>query len=190
MEITPSPHRQAPTPWGRLLAIVIVLAPVSVLVLLPIGLGLERYVMSGDSMDAGPDGISQGSVLFEREVPVSEVRVGDVITYSPPESSGVDGRVTHRVIAIRAGGLFTQGDAEPRRDPWVLRGESATVSRVEYTLPFVGYAYLLVAEPGVWLVVVVSAGALALLLSGEIRRRRRVSPASEAPVPAESGDEE
>src|SRR6478736_4707641 len=123
MEITPSPHRPAPTPWGRLLAFVIVLAPVSILVLLPIGLGLERYVMSGDSMDAGDRGISQGTVLFEREVPLSEVRVGDVITYRPPASSGVDGMVTHRVVAVHEGAVVTQGDAEASRDPWVLRDE-------------------------------------------------------------------
>lgn len=190
MEITPSPRRPVPTPWGRLLALVVVLAPVSVLVLLPIGLGLDRYVMSGDSMDAGEHGIAQGTVLFEREVPISEVRVGDVITYRPPESAGVEGMVTHRVVAIRAGGVVTQGDAEPERDPWVLRGDPATVSRVDFTLPLVGYAYLLVANPGIWLVVAVSAGGLALLLSGELRRRRRVDPVLETTLLGESRDEE
>src|SRR6201999_3525964 len=40
MEITTSPHRPASTPWGRLFAIVVILGPVTILVLLPIGLGL------------------------------------------------------------------------------------------------------------------------------------------------------
>jgi signal peptidase len=173
-----------------LLALVIVLGPVSMLVLLPIGLGLERYVMSGDSMDAGDHGIAQGTVLFERAVPVSDVRVGDVITYHPPSSSGVDGMVTHRVVAVRGGGIITQGDAEPRRDPWVLRGDPPTVSRVAFTLPLVGYAYLLVADPGIWALVVVSAAMLALLLSGEMRRRRRVVPVAEPALVRESSDEE
>jgi signal peptidase len=190
MEITPSPHRPAPTPWGRLLALVIVLGPVSVLVLLPIGLGLERYVMSGDSMDAGDHGIAQGTVLFERAVPVGDVRVGDVITYRPPPSSGVDGMVTHRVVAIRAGGIITRGDAEPARDPWVLRGDPPTVSRVEFTMPLVGYAYLLVADPGIWALVVLSAAVLALLLSGELWKRRRVSPPAEPDLVKEISDEE
>ena len=173
MEITPSPHRPTPTSWGRLLALVVVLAPVSVLVLLPIGLGLERYVMSGDSMDAGEDGIAPGTVLFEREVPISEIRVGDVITYRPPASAGVDGMVTHRVVEIRDGGLVTQGDAEAHPDPWLVDNRPTTVSRVEFALPYVGYAYLLIAQPGFWAVAVVSAIALALLLTGGIRRRRR-----------------
>ena len=190
MEITPSPHRPAPTPWGRLLALVIVLAPVSILVLLPIGLGLERYVMSGDSMDGGDHGIAQGTVLFERQVPLSEIRVGDVITYRPPVSSGVDGMVTHRVVAVRDGTVITQGDAEPRRDPWVLREDPPNVSRVDFTLPLVGYAYLVVADPGIWALVIVSAGLLALLLSGEIRRRRGSSPASDPVLVPESGAEQ
>lgn len=190
MEITPSPHRPAPTPWGRLLALVIVIGPVSILVLLPIGLGLERYVMSGDSMDAGDHGISPGTVLFERSVPISDVRVGDVITYRPPPSSNVDGMVTHRVVAIRSGAIITRGDAEPERDPWVLRGEPPTVSRVDFTLPLVGYAYLLVADPGVWALVVISAAMLALLLSGELRRRRTVTPVAEPALARESSDEE
>lgn len=190
MEITPSPHRPAPTPWGRLLALVIVLGPVSILVLLPIGLGLERYVMSGDSMDAGSNGISQGTVLFERQVPISEVRVGDVITYRPPEASGYDGMVTHRVVAIRSGGVITQGDAEPERDPWVLRADPPTVSRVDFTLPLIGYAYLLVADPQLWSLALVAVALLALLLSGEIRKRHRVEPTPAPTLVRESRVEE
>lgn len=190
MEITPSPHRPAPTPWGRLLALVVVLGPVSILVLLPIGLGLERYVMSGDSMDAGDYGIAQGTVLFERAVPVGDVRVGDVITYRPPSSSGVDRMVTHRVVEVRGDDIITQGDAEPERDPWVLRGDPPSVSRVVFTLPLVGYAYLLVADPGVWALVVVSAAMLALLLSGEMRKRRRVIPVAEPALVRERSNEE
>jgi signal peptidase I len=182
MEITASPHRPAPTPWGRLLALVVVLAPVSFLVLLPIGLGLERYVMSGDSMDGGDGGIAQGTVLFERAVPVDDLAVGDVITFQAPESSDIDGMVTHRVVAVRPAGVVTQGDAEPRRDPWVLPDDAPNVSEVVFTLPWVGYAYLLVADPGTWLLVVASAALLALLLSGEVRRRHRVGPAAEKPA--------
>src|SRR6478736_7017749 len=190
MEITPSPHRPAPTPWGRLLAFVIVLAPVSILVLLPIGLGLERYVMSGDSMDAGDHGISQGTVLFERAVPVNELHVGDVVTYRPPEAAGADGLVTHLVVAVRATGVVTQGDAEPQRDPWLLANDAPDVSRVVFRLPWVGYAYLLVADPGTWLIVVLCAAALALLLSGELNRRRGTGTSAEKVFATELRDEQ
>lgn len=190
MEITPAPHRPAPTPWGRLLALVIVLGPVSILVLLPIGLGLERYVMSGDSMDAGDQGIGQGTVLFERVVPVNEVRVGDVITYHPPKEAGVDGMVTHRVVSVRPAGVLTQGDAEPARDPWLLPSDAPDVSRVVFELPWVGYAYLFVADPGTWLIVIICAGALAVLLSGELKRRRAPVRPAEKVLVADRRDEE
>jgi len=189
MEITASPHPPATTPWGRLLALVIVLGPVSVLVLLPIGLGLQRYVMSGESMDAGSHGIAQGTVLFERHVPIHNVRVGDVITYQPPAGSGADAMVTHRVVSVQSDGIVTQGDAEPDPDPWVLDTAAPSVSRVVFTLPWVGYAYLLVADPGIWLLVVVAAAALAVPLSGRIKRRRHAAPVTAPKLMAESDTE-
>ena len=174
MEITTSPHRPASTPWGRLLVLVVVLAPVSILVLLPIGLGLERYVMSGGSMDSGTaGGISQGSVVFERAVPVGELRVGDVITFRPPAGAGVDGFVTHRIVSIGPEGIRTRGDAEPTRDPWLLDPQEPTLPRVVYTLPWVGYGYLVLFHPVSRLLLAGSAVLLVLLLTSEIRRRRR-----------------
>lgn len=173
MEITTSPHRPASTPWGRLLALVVIIGPVSVLVLLPIGLGLERYVMTGDSMAGDrPDSISRGSIVFERLVPVDELQVGDVITYQPPESAHVDGMVTHRVVAIGPEGITTQGDAEPDPDPWRLDDGSSTVPRVTFTLPWVGYVYLALADPFLWLPVALGVGALALLVASGNRRDR------------------
>lgn len=173
MEITTSPHRPASTPWGRLLALVVILGPVSVLVLLPVGLGLDRYVMSGDSMDSGAaGGIPQGSVVFERDVPVGDLRRGDVITFRPPASSGVDGLVTHRIVRTGPRGIITRGDAEPARDPWVLVPDEPTLPRVVYTLPWVGYLYLVIFHPVTRVVLAASVGLLVLLVATEVRRRR------------------
>src|SRR6478735_1907068 len=99
MEIETAPRHPAPTPWGRLVLFVVLFGPVTLLVLLPIGLGLERYVMTGDSM-AGS--IGQGSIAFERVVPVSDLRVGDVITYRAPDVDGHDAMVTHRIVSVEA----------------------------------------------------------------------------------------
>ena len=179
MEISTSPHRPAPTPWGRLLVFLVILGPVTILVLLPIGLGLERYVMSGDSMAGG---IDQGSVVFERPVPVSDLRVGDVITYQPPRSSGVDGMVTHRIVAIGPDGIRTQGDANPTRDAWTLRPQEPTVPRVVFALPWVGYAYLVIVHPRTWVLLLGSLAVLGMLMSSElVRRRRPVAPVHEVP---------
>ena len=180
MEIRTSPHRPASTPWGRLLALVVILCPVSALVLLPIGLGLQRYVVTGDSMAGDrPDSLSRGTVVLERRVPVDELRPGDVITYRPPASAHADAMVTHRIVAIDADGIVTQGDANAAPDPWRLRVGNATVPRVTYALPFVGYAYLVLASPALWVLVVVGAVLLALLTGAGQRRGRRPAAAAE-----------
>ncbi|HEY0952380.1 signal peptidase I, partial [Nocardioides sp.] len=183
MEITTSPHRPAPTPWRRLVVLVVVLAPVSLLVLLPVGLGLERYVMSGDSMDSGASGgISQGSVVFERQVPLSDLRVGDVITFDPPPAVRDDGLVTHRIVGIEAGGFRTRGDNQAARDPWVLRPEQPTLPRVVLTLPWVGYVYLVVLHPVTKALLAVATAVLLVLVAGEIRGRRG------GPAPSAAGE--
>jgi signal peptidase len=173
MEITTSPHRPAPTPWGRLLALVVILGPVTVLVLLPIGLGLQRYVMTGDSMAGDrPDSIGRGSVVLERVVPVDDLRLGDVITYRPPASAGVDGMVTHRIVAIDTNGITTQGDANVEPDPWRLSPEVDTVPRVVFTVPWVGYAYLVLADPILWVLLAAAILTLGLLVVTGVRRSR------------------
>lgn len=185
MEITTSPHRTASTPWGRLVALAVVLGPVSVLVLLPIGLGLQRYVMSSSSMDGDqPGGIPRGAVVYERLVPVDDLRTGDVITFRPPPSAHVDGMVTHRIVAIGPDGIRTQGDANAAPDPWLLQPGDTVVPRVAFALPYVGYAYLFAAEPLLWLLATGCAGLLLLLVTTG-SRRARVAPAT--PVGAGAG---
>jgi len=182
MEITTSPHRPTATPWSRLLVLVVILGPVTALVLLPIGLGLQRYVVSGHSMAGG---IDRGSVVFERVVPVSDLRVGDVITYRPPASTGIEGRVTHRIVDIDPAGITTKGDANARPDPWRLEPEGPTLPRVAFTVPWVGYAYLVALQPHAQLAIFAVAFLAAVLLHGGLARRRRGSgpghPAGDAP---------
>lgn len=167
MEIETAARPPASTPWGRLVLSVVLLGPVTLLVLLPIGLGLERYVVTGSSMDGE---LGRGSVAFERVVPVSDLRVGDVITYPQPGQADRDTLVTHRIVAIERDGIRTQGDALAAPDPWVLHPDTPTVSRVELAVPWVGWAYLFLARPEGLLLTVVSAAALVVLLSGRVRR--------------------
>lgn len=170
MEIATAPRRPASTPWGRLLVLVAVLGPVAVLVLLPIGLGLQRYVMTGDSM-AGSMG--RGSIVFERAVPVSDLRPGDVITYRSPVAADGDGMVTHRVVSVGAAGIVTQADTERAPDPWLVQPEGSTVNRVVFTVPWIGWAYLVLLHPAGWVLTALSAVVLTLLLSRRSARVRR-----------------
>jgi signal peptidase I len=175
MEIDTAPRPPAPTPWGRLALVVVLLGPVTLLVLLPMGLGLQRYVMTGTSMDGDRGGgIGRGSIAFERVVPVSDLRVGDVITYPSPHETDV--MVTHRIVTIDRAGIVTQGDAEAAPDPWTLRPDDSTLSRVELTVPWVGWAYLFLLHPAGWAATVAAAVALVLLTSHRARRRTTPRP--------------
>lgn len=169
MEIVTAPYRPAPSNWSRLVVSVAIFAPVTLLALLPIGLGLDRFVVTGDSMGSA---MGRGTILLERRVPVSSLREGDVITYHPPADAGVKGVVTHRIIAIRDNVARTRGDALPAADPWVLELSQPVASRVVATLPYVGYLYLWASHPGLWAVVLI-VSVLTLLASVTIGRRRR-----------------
>lgn len=176
MEIVTAPYQPAPSLRSRLLVGFAVFAPVTVLALLPIGLGLERYVVRTDDMAPG---IPRGSVVLERAVPVGDLRVGDVVTYVPPASSGVEGNVTHRIVSAHGRHLLTQGDANPQIDPWPVPTSGTTVSRVVWSLPKVGFLYLALVRPGAWggvALVLLAALSFGLAWSSGRHRSRRDPP--------------
>jgi signal peptidase len=109
--------------------------------LLPAAFGYERYVITSGSMTGTYD---QGSIVFDKPVPTTDLKVGDVITYSPPADSGVDGLLTHRIISVKddsKGGVSyrTKGDANPSADPWRFQLDQPTQARVGFSIPYVGY---------------------------------------------------
>ena len=169
MEIVTAPYRPARPAWRRWLLLVAVLVPLTLLALLPVGLGLERYVMTGDSMAPA---IDRGSVVLERDVPVSDLRVGDVVTFHPPSVFEVSGPVTSRIVAIEAGAARTRADASPQLDPWPLALDQPTQDRVVLALPYVGYLYLALGQPGLSAALaVILLGALGLVAAVGHRRR-------------------
>lgn len=170
MEIVTAPRPPAPPRWARLLVALAIFAPVTLLALLPIGFGLERYVVTGDEMSPG---IGRGSVVLERDVPVSDLRAGDVITFEPPLDSGLEGQVTRRIVSISNGWAQTRADSGSALDPWTLRLDDPTEKRVVAALPLVGYVYLAsVALGPVAAVAVSGVGLLALLVAVALGRRR------------------
>ena len=111
------------------------------LMLLPGLLGYQRYVITSGSMTGTYD---RGSVVFDKVVPVSDLRVGDAITYAPPPGSGPSGRITHRIVWIGSDTfgrqtLRTKGDANEAADPWTFTLDGATQARVAFHVPYVGY---------------------------------------------------
>ncbi len=133
-------------------------------ILLPSLFGYERYVITGNSMAGAMD---RGSVVFAKEVPVSELRLGDAITYRPPPGAGPKGNVTHRIHAIsreRSGAttLRTKGDANQTPDPWTFRLDRPTQPRAEFDVPHVGHALTALQDRTLRMLVI---GLPALLLA-------------------------
>jgi signal peptidase I len=109
--------------------------------LLPAAFGYERYVITSGSMTGAYD---QGSIVFDQAVSTSDLEVGDVITYSPPANSGVDGLITHRIVSIKDHGkdglsYRTKGDANPQPDPWRFQLDQPTQAKVAFAIPYLGY---------------------------------------------------
>jgi signal peptidase I len=109
--------------------------------LLPAVFGYHRYVITSGSMTGTYD---RGSIVFDKPVPVSDLEVGDVITYTPPASSGVDGLITHRIVSINDHGqdgvsYRTKGDANPDPDPWRFQLDQPTQAKVAFSIPYLGY---------------------------------------------------
>jgi signal peptidase len=107
----------------------------------PMAFGYHRYVITGGSMTGTYD---RGSIVFDKAVPVTDLKVGDVITYSPPASTGIDGLITHRVVSIKQHGaqgesFQTKGDANAKPDPWRFQLEQPTQARAAFAVPYLGY---------------------------------------------------
>ena len=154
----------------------VVLLAIAVLILVPPLLGYQRYVITGGSMGGA---LPRGSIAFDEVVPTERIRVGDVITYKPPNG---DRLLTHRVVWIghEHGGarLYrTRGDANPTADPKAILLPNGRQARMVFHVPVVGY---LVAALSVRAVRVVAIGvpalAIAIAAFAGVWRRRRHAP--------------
>ena len=119
-------------------AFIFVLLAAAAMVVLPLA-GYHRYVITGGSMGGT---IEKGSVIWAKEVPVAELREGDVITYRPPPGAGPTGLVTHRIVSIREDDgdrvYRTKGDGNASADPWEFRLDEETQARVAFHVPYLG----------------------------------------------------
>ena len=177
MEIAPVPHRSTRGERRRLALGLLVMAPVVLLVLLPPVFGLDRYVITDSSMDGS---MGRGSVVLAREVPPTDLRVGDVISFTPPGQPGAD-RVTRRIIAIDHGVATTQADATGRPDPWSLPLTASAYPRTWVSLPWLGYPF---AVDGGWvLLLLFAAAAVALAVAAGRVPTPKVARAARAGLP-------
>lgn len=167
MEITTRPRRRGL--WRAVRALVVVAALVCVALLVPPALGLQTHVVGDDAL-ASTHG--RGDLVFDEPVPMGRLAVGDVVTLTEP---GTDTLVTRRVFAIDDDGMQTRGDAAGSVDPW--RVPPATVERVVFSLPLLGYPLLAIDAMSVppW-----APGALVVVLAIVLLLLRRTSRPSGA----------
>lgn len=132
---------------------VLIATAIAALMLVPSVLGFDRYVITGGSMSGT---FERGTVVYERQVPVADLKVGDIITYIPPADSGIDEPVTHRVLSITddpavEGGrvLRTKGDANESADPWTFTLAATAQPRVEGWVPGIGWLFIVLSMPGI-----------------------------------------
>ncbi|MDN5746598.1 MAG: signal peptidase I [Nocardioidaceae bacterium] len=161
-------HRLA-TATNRIIGSILTLGLVAVTLacavyLLPSLLGYERYVITGGSMTGA---ISKGSVAFEKNVPAADLAVGDVITYLPPADSGVTNLVTHRIVHVgpNATKLRTKGDANADVDPWTFSLTADTQPVEQFSIPYVGYGLIALADRETRMLIIGGPAALVALLS-------------------------
>ena len=72
-------------------AAIAIAALAALLVLTPSVIGWQRYAIVSGSMSGTYD---KGSLVLDEVVPVADLKVGDVITYTPPTG---DHLITHRI---------------------------------------------------------------------------------------------
>jgi signal peptidase len=161
----------------------------SVAYVVPSLLGYQRYIITGGSMTGTYD---KGSVVFEQVVPTSDLKVGDVITYLPPSSSGVTNLVTHRLVGARTGTdgrtvYQTKGDFNPSKDPWTFSLDQAQQPVVRFHVPYIGWFFLFLADPHHRMLLIgIPAGIVALLSIGEAVSNARAGRRADGEEP---GDE-
>ncbi|MDR1960834.1 MAG: signal peptidase I [Gracilibacteraceae bacterium] len=135
--------------------LLIVLLALAALLLGPRLLGLETLVVLSGSMEPA---LRVGGLVYVRETPPEEIRVGDVITFTLAES---DVRATHRVVEIRPGerAFVTKGDANEDADGAIAYDR--LVGRVVWDLPYLGFLVTIIqGRQGILL----GAGILILLV--------------------------
>jgi signal peptidase len=175
-------RRVAWTFRGLLIAVCLIAAGLTVL---PAALGFQRFVVTGSSMNGT---IGKGSVVFDRAVATSSLKVGDVITYQPPAGSNVPGnRMTDRIVSITTGvdgrPIFeTKGDSSATNDPWQFYLANTKQAKVAVHIPFVGTPLAFLASRGVRIgviagiiVLIALRIAIGLFIGGEERTGRHVA---------------
>lgn len=150
--------------WGTVVLSIYALCGLALLAFTVPATGLTAKSVATGSMQPA---ISTGSLVIIQDVPLGQLKVGDIITYRTANNKET---ITHRIVKIskKDGVPFftTKGDANGASDPEFVGGR--IVGKVSMALPFVGYAVDFMRS-FYGLVLAIYLPALVVIV-GEIRR--------------------
>jgi signal peptidase I len=102
-------------------------------------------------------GLQPGDIVLTHRVPISDLRVRDVLVFHPPNDA--QRQTVHRIVKLRVRNgttvITTRGDANTINDPTITSLSGTSAYRVVRVVPLVGY-------PAVWM----SGGHHGLLVIG------------------------
>ncbi|WP_330440959.1 signal peptidase I [Micromonospora sp. NBC_00821] len=168
---------------GDLVLTVLAVGGTACVVLVPLAFFFDISLILFKTGSMGPT-IPAGSLAVVREIPASEVHVGDVVTVDRTPLAPI----THRVVDIANGGgptrlLTLRGDANATND--AAPHAVSHVRLVEWSVPRLGYAVRAVSN--VYATSLITIGAAAIVTwafwprGGEQGTRRRRRPDSAVP---------
>jgi len=135
--------------------------------------------------------INPGDIVVTHPTPITDIKVGDIITYHiPVEDQRVE---THRITEITTtadGGVAvqTKGDANNGIDPWIATLQGTTVDKQIATIPSVGNVIRTLRQPMVMNTLMY--GAPAILVIGMLASIWTKNPTKTTPEHAAgAGDE-
>ena len=146
-----------------IVAVGVIAVAVGILVLVA---GLHFQVVTSGSMRPT---ISPGDVAVTQAVPVSSLKVGDVIVFYPPTNSTEP--VMHRIVSLDKGVIKTRGDANNVDDPWQVTLAGTTAYRMVAVVPFIGWLTEL-QRPALIVAGLLIGLAILLEIRKEVRSRR------------------
>ena len=168
---------------GRIFVALLLAATVAVFLFLAVGPRFLNYQTSTMLTGSMSPLINPGDVVVSAKIPVSELEVGDIITYSIPVD---DRRIeTHRVTSIKVGqagetSVTTKGDANPGADPWMAILSEDHVYKNVAVVPYLGTGIRALREPAVQATLLYGAPAVLVLFAMKAIWSKPKAPAGTA----------
>lgn len=81
---------------------------------------LNHRIILAKSGSMEPYIMTHGAAITEKVTDIEQLQVGDVISFYVPTNNGGKIHVTHRIIEMEDGNIYTKGDNNDVVDGWVL----------------------------------------------------------------------